>query len=390
MSNRLDPVILAKLQAFSQRRRRLIIYRGVLTAVATLLATMMLIAFIDWLLVLPDGVRWGMSVAAYLAILVVEWRSCLRLLVFAPDPRRLARLVEHASPNLREDLLSAVELGGESGDAVYDSEQFRALLQSSVASRMEAINMDRLLPMQLVRRSIAVVAAIALVCIVIFSLTGFQFGTLMMRALLPMANLARVSKVHVAIVEPAPAEDRIPQGDTVSLIIDISGQRTNKAMLETFTKPGRARGDSDASAQRGPLFRDDPGGARGCPLPGARRRCHYEEIPSGSGGAACRGGVREDLYVSRILAAGEEADHGRKWRPRRAGRLGSGFAHEDESEDRQGGASHRAGQERPPPWTLVEKDGMLTGKISLNASGVYRVHLIGAGSGFENKFSPGV
>jgi len=121
MSNRLDPLILAKLQAFSQRRRRLIILRGALAAAATLLATMMLVALIDWLFVLPDTVRWGLSAAAYLTILAVEWRSCLRLLVHAPGPRRLARLVEHAAPNLREDLLSAVELGDPSGDAVNNS-----------------------------------------------------------------------------------------------------------------------------------------------------------------------------------------------------------------------------------------------------------------------------
>src|SRR6185295_215418 len=110
-SDPLDPRIAAKLRAFAQRRRKLILVRGLCSAIGMLLGTMMIVALVDWLLVLSDEVRWTLSAAAYLAVLVVEWRTCLRQLVHAPDPRRLARLMEHAAPKLREDLLSAVELG---------------------------------------------------------------------------------------------------------------------------------------------------------------------------------------------------------------------------------------------------------------------------------------
>ena len=238
MNPKIDPLILQKLQAFSQRRRQLIIRRGIYAAIATLLAAMMIVAFIDWLFVLPDAARWALSGAAYLAIVVVEWRSCLRLLITAPTPQKLARLVEHAEPKLREDLLSAVELGQAQSGAVFDSEQFRSLVQSDVAARMEKLDMEQLLPAQLLRRYVFISAGIGVACIVAFSLTGFQFGTLMMRALLPMANFARVSKVQVKIIEPAPAEMRVPQGDTLPLVIELSGQRANKAFLETFTPNG--------------------------------------------------------------------------------------------------------------------------------------------------------
>ena len=295
--HQIDPLILQKLQAFSQRRRQLILRRGIYAAGTTLLATMMLVAFIDWLFVLPDAVRWALSGAAYLAIIVVEWRSCLRLLISAPGPRRLARLVEHAEPKLREDLLSAVELGEAQPDAVFDSEQFRALVQSDVAARVEKLDMEQLLPAQLLRRYAFIAAGIGVACVVAFALTGFQFGTLMMRALLPMANFARVSKVQVKIVEPAPAEMRVPQGDTLPLIVELSGQRANKAMLETFTPERRARGRADESARQRPLFRDDPGRPRECALSGAGRRCADAKVSARSGGAS--GGRR----VSKILHA---------------------------------------------------------------------------------------
>ena len=116
---------------------------------------------------------------AYLAVIIVEWRSCLRLLVHAPGARRLARLVEHAEPKLREDLLSAVELGDPGSDAAFDSEQFRALVQSDVAHRMEGLEVERLLPVNLVRRYLAVAAAIVVALVVGFAVTGLQFGTLL-------------------------------------------------------------------------------------------------------------------------------------------------------------------------------------------------------------------
>ena len=132
MSYKLDPKILSKLRAFAQRRRKLILIRGLASGLAMLLATMMIVAAVDYFFVLPDAVRWALSAVAYLAVVVTEWRSCLQLLAHAPGPRRLARLVEHAEPKLREDLLSAVELGTGDDRDVIDSAQFRALLQTDV------------------------------------------------------------------------------------------------------------------------------------------------------------------------------------------------------------------------------------------------------------------
>ena len=188
MSSGLDPVILQKLESFSRRRRKLIIWRGIFAAAAMLLASMMLVALVDYLFVLPDWVRLTLSGLAYVAVIITEWRACLRLLVHAPDPRVLARLIEHAEPKLREDLISAVELGQSSSS--FDSEQFRRLVQADVASRIEGLNMDKLLPVQLLRRTIILASVVAVACIVIFAASGFQFGTLLMRAMLPMANLA--------------------------------------------------------------------------------------------------------------------------------------------------------------------------------------------------------
>ncbi|MCX6977739.1 MAG: hypothetical protein NTX04_07330 [Verrucomicrobia bacterium] len=73
MSSHLDPLILKKLQTFARRRRFLIISRGVLAATAMLVASMLVVAFLDYSLFLSDSVRWALSGSAYIAVIGVVW-----------------------------------------------------------------------------------------------------------------------------------------------------------------------------------------------------------------------------------------------------------------------------------------------------------------------------
>ena len=384
MSTHIDPLILEKLQAFAQRRRKLIVRRGIYAAVATLLVAMMVVALMDWAFVLPDAVRWTLSGAAYLAIIVVEWRSCWRLLLRAPGSRQLARLIEHAEPKLREDLLSAVELGDGGPGAIFDSEQFRALVQSDVAARVEKLDMEQLLPATLLRRYAFIAAGIGVACVVAFALTGFQFGTLMMRALLPMANFARVSKVKVKIVEPSPAEMRVAQGDTLPLIIELSGQSANKATLETFTPSGGrevvpmtplARDRFSATIQVGRenvFYRVRAGDAltkkyqleavarpavvefqKAYTYPGYAK-LEPKTVTEENGDLAALEGSQVELHLrtnQKVRDAELRIEQGKK----------------------------------NIVVPLVTQGDALIAKLPIDASGIYRVHLVGAESGFENK-----
>jgi hypothetical protein len=386
-SSKIDPLILQKLQAFADRRRKLIVRRGIYAAAATLVVAMMIVAFLDWVFVLPDTVRWSLSGAAYLAIIVVEWRSCWRLLLRAPGSRQLARLIEHAEPGLREDLLSAVELGDGAEEEIFDSEQFRALVQSNVASRMEKLDMEELLPARLLRRYTLIAIGVGVACLVAFALTGFQFGTLMMRALLPMANFARVSKVKVHIVEPSPAEMRVAQGDTLPLIIELSGQSANKATLETFTPSGGrevvpmtplARDRFSATIQVGRenvYYRVRAGDA-------LTRKYLLEAVPRpavvefrksytypGYSRLASKTVVEENGDLSALEGSQVEL------------RLRTNQKVRDAELRIEQGKTNTV-----VPLTM--KDDALVATLPIKVSGIYRVHLVGAESGFENKFSP--
>ncbi len=387
MSTHLDPVIQEKLTAFARRRRSLIVTRGIFAAVAMLLLTMLVIAAIDLTVRMPDWLRWTLSGSAYLAVVVIAWRQCLTWLLHAPDSRQLARLIEHAEPRLREDLLSAVELGQTKGE-VFDSEQFRALLQDDVAGKMERMEMKTLLPVKLVRRYIGYAAAVLCVVGAMIAATGWQFPTLLLRALWPSANLDRISRTKVQIVEPDGGSKLVPQGDTVRIVVELGGERVNKAHI--ITETGK---DGWQAADMQPL-----GGDRFAATVNVGRESVRYRIEAGD--AVTRYHLldaRERPYITEF----EKTYHYPKYSllPDKtvAEQDGSLVALDGTEIDLKLKPNHdvktaelRLEQGKKSSTIPLQKlaDGRLGARLPLNASGSYRVFLVAAETGFENKFSP--
>src|SRR5579863_9355470 len=115
MRGMLDPLTQTKIDAFARRRRRLILIRVICAVLSILLATMTLLALLDYLFLLPDEARYALSAVGYGAAVLGAWWTCARLVWRSLDPRELARLIEQVRPELREDLISAVELGDPRG-----------------------------------------------------------------------------------------------------------------------------------------------------------------------------------------------------------------------------------------------------------------------------------
>jgi len=397
--SQLDPLIRHKLRSFSRRRRRLIVLRGILAAFAMLFFAMILVAAIDYAstayfnVFLPKWSRYALSSVAYLAVLIVAWRQCLTQLLHAPDERGVARLIEHAEPRLREDLISAVELGSTKGD-VFDSVQFRALLQQDVAIRMEGMKMTSLLPVGLIRRTIACAVVIVGLVIIGIAVTGGQLDTLLRRALLPGANLANVSRTKVDVVEPKGGDKVVPQGSTQRVEILISGRRTNKAVLEMETEKGGAQvidmqalGQDKATGldkfaatvqvqREDVVYRIKAGDhlSRDYTFNAAERpyvtqfekTFHYPKysklpdktVAETDGGLVALEGTEVDLklHTNQPVSVAElKIEQGNK--------------------------------SRTLPLTRGQ-DGSLSARVPLNTSGTYRVHLVSQKTGFENEFSP--
>ena len=387
MSANLDPLISQKLNAFARRRRRLITIKGVLAAIAALVLTMLVVARVDLSWRLPEWARWTLSGTAYLAVLVVLWRQCLRQLLHAPDERQLARLIEHAEPGLREDLLSAVELGRTPGE-VFDSEQFRALLQADVARRMGGVEMKSLLPVSLIRRTIGWAFAIGVAAVAMMFASGWSLRTLLLRALAPWANLERVSRTKVVVQLPEGGDRIVPQGDTVRVEILLTGQPANRARIETMGDTGGWQ-----VMDMEPLGNDRFAATVQVSRASVRYRIK-------AGDALTRKyllDARERPYVTEFAKTFHFPKYSEM--PDRSvtekdGALAALEGTEVELKLKTNQPVKRAdllveqGKTSSTVVLTAGADGLLAGKITMNASGSYRVHLTGAETGFENKFSP--
>ncbi len=230
----LDPIILEKLEQFARRRKRLIVARGGAATLAVWLLTMTAVALCDRALLIEDGWRWAMSALAYAITGFTFWRACVRHLAHLPGPRDLARLIELAQPSLREELLSAIELADQKAEATWDSAEFRTALQHAVASRMKDVHVAALLSPKLIRRVLAGAGAVFVFFALLVALPGLRFSQFFARAALPTANLARPSHIQISIVAPTPPDQVVPEGESIPVAVTIGGGEVGQVVLETF------------------------------------------------------------------------------------------------------------------------------------------------------------
>ncbi len=238
MPSHLSPVIGEQLAAFEKRWRRLLLLRGICEGVVTLLGAMTLAALLDWIFIMPEALRWSLSAAGYLGTALVVWFGCLRALLRSPSPQELARMLEKIRPELREDLISAVELAENKNDWQWDSPIFRKLLQDDVAKRVGNLEVNQLLPRKLISRWLYLAVGVVAVCAALLLIPELHYNQLMARALAPMANVDRVSSIKIKILEPGQTEGPAPRGDNLQFAVQISGPEPDKVYLETFLPDG--------------------------------------------------------------------------------------------------------------------------------------------------------
>lgn len=386
----LNPITLAKLEQFRRRRRRLILLRGICSAVVSFLVLMSLVALADWLWILSDSLRWTLSGIAYAGVVLVAWLTCLRAMIRIPSHRELAMRMEAAEPGLRENLLAAVELSTDGSSEVHDSPVFRWLVQDRVARQIESVRVGSLLPPRLVRPWLLTAALVLAICGTLLYQSDLPYRQLMTRAVLPGANIARVSQIQVTILEPTPHSLTIPEDDTVAIVVETAGGRVDEVTLETFTESKgvvRQAMNPRSSSQfavnltvaREPVdYRILAGDAvtqkytiRSQPRPKVQAFYKNFRYPEYAG--------LEDRKVTEphgdlVELEGTEADLTLQL---------------DQEVSKAEIRLERPGSDEIETVELVP-DGPRQLRITLpiTASGIYKVHLVGKETGFENTFSP--
>lgn len=243
MNPNLDPIVARKLNDFRIRRINLILLKGLCSGVLSFLGTFILIALIDYISEAKMGndLRIGLSFAAYIFVIFVVWGTCISPLLKLPNSKRLAQLMEQTSPDLEEDLLSAVELGT-INQKMEDSFVFRQLVQKQASSKASKIDITSILPIGRLKNWL-----IGTLCLIITTLTLLQipeFGSdlklLMHRALIPGANLPPVTQFNVQILAPDENTTRTPSNEPLRFAVSIESKREGvsfeKVDLETRNK----------------------------------------------------------------------------------------------------------------------------------------------------------
>ncbi len=235
MSVQLDPVVKGRLQQFASRRRTLLMVRGISAAGITFLICLAAAALIDWYWLLTDGQRLAVSSLVYLPAGLMFWWTALRHLSQPAQQTDLARWMEGVEPQLRERLLAAVELSDSDPELMQDSPAFRSLLQGEVAEQMTHLQVPALLPWRLVSRWTMVMSLLLVTAAMLLTTGDQRVRQLAVRAILPMANIARVSRIKVDVLQPVPRSLLLPEDETVAVVVDVTGGSFGDVTLETET-----------------------------------------------------------------------------------------------------------------------------------------------------------
>ena len=220
---------------FDRRRRLLLIARGIASAVVILLVLVALIACADFIWLVPDGMLWMMSAASYVVSIFGFWVFGVRPMG-QQDPEQVARQLEASETDLREDLLSAVELANPL--YVNGATSFRKRLQDTVATRVSGLDLVSLLPISLISRWLIAALVLLGLFLILSMLPGLQFGRRVARAMIPGAAIQRASLTKVLLLQPSPASGFVAQGDAIAIVAEVNGRPVEEVVVQWNDEDG--------------------------------------------------------------------------------------------------------------------------------------------------------
>ncbi|MEO1618437.1 MAG: hypothetical protein AAFV88_21470, partial [Planctomycetota bacterium] len=244
----LNPATRKALEAFRQRRRWLLALRSLGIASLVFVSLTMLLATADFLFIMPDGVRWVFSILIYAATVGAIWFAGVRDMRHG-DPIAIAKHVEAASPILKEELVSAVELAApeSSNGAAY----FRGLLQTRVARRLSQMDLREALPLALIRRWLVSGGLVTAMVIALLFVPSAQFGRRLARAALPGFSIERASRTRIEILRPSPPTGYVAERDAIGVVVRVTGEtRAEDEVTLHWRRADGASGESLMTPRR--------------------------------------------------------------------------------------------------------------------------------------------
>ncbi len=240
MSIAIDPVIHDRLNRFTRRQRTWIVIRAAAVAVAFWIVSVLAVTVIDALWVIERGPRSLLTLATYGLALALFARLTLTPLRRNTPLNRAALAVEGAKPEMRDRLLSAIELANASADgSLTGSPVFVAAAQRDVAIKINPLDVRELLPLRLLRRPLTIATLLLVAAISLVLFPDLQYGNRFARAIIPGIDLDRVSRTKITIVEPSPAATVVPADELTAIRIETFGYPASHGRLQWESADGR-------------------------------------------------------------------------------------------------------------------------------------------------------
>jgi hypothetical protein len=238
MNIALRPATLEVLQAFRQRRQKLLTCRAALALGTVALMAFLVISLLDRARLMPEPLRPWLTLATYAGATILAWRVAWRLMAEAREPIGAARLLETAVPAMRERVLAAVELAEGHGT---ESAEFRERLQDDVATEIQTISLSAALPLRSIKPWALGFVGTCLLTLTLAFIPQLHLPGFLARAALPFANFARPATVQIVIVAPTPADTLVPFASELEVVVDIIGLRPDRVQIESQSGAAKSR-----------------------------------------------------------------------------------------------------------------------------------------------------
>ena len=226
----LHPELQRFLMGFAARRRKLLCARGVITGAGVLMGCAGLGGILDGVLVYENQTRLAVASTIYLFSIGVVWFRAGKQLLRLQTPLELAKAIEHTAPSLKGGVISAVELGTNSG-TTNDSQFLRDLLQQRITESVARLNPTHLLPWNKLKSDVVFLAIILTALIGAILSGGERFENRSLRLLLPFAKIDRLSETQIEVVSPSPRDGHVPADEKIKIIAKIRGNRPSQQVL---------------------------------------------------------------------------------------------------------------------------------------------------------------
>ena len=244
MSAIIDPVIHDQLNRYARRQRWWILFQSSLIALAVWIIAVLLVTWIDAVWVIERGPRSLLTLAAYgSAAGVFLWMAVPRLRGEEPL-RRAALAMEGARPEMRDRLLSAVELAraadkSRQAESTIGSIAFIEAAQRDVAFRISRLDVRELLPLRLLQRPMVIATVLFIAAISLAFIPSLNYGNRFARAIIPGIDLDRVSRTRIRITRPEPASRSVPAEELTAIAIETLDYPAEKATLQWQSDGGQ-------------------------------------------------------------------------------------------------------------------------------------------------------